>query len=200
MESPRRDSVAAAVHDAVVSARPGTFFRRGDFDGSDRAVETALSRLASKDELIRVRRGLYWRGKHTRFGMTRPSPLDVALAVAGPGAGPAGIAAAHWLGLTTQVPSVVEVATPGKVPEPMPGVRFRSRPYERRLRELRPAEVAVLEVLRDPGAVEAEWPVVREKVAELVAKGSVRKDTLTQETCDERHRAARALWADLVTT
>ena len=57
-------------------------------------------------------------------------------------------AAACQLGLTTQVPATVEVAAPGKVPEPVPGVRFTARPFIRRERELSPTEVAVLEVLR----------------------------------------------------
>lgn len=108
--------------------------------------------LAAEGELVRVRRGLYWRGKKTRFGMTHPSVLEAAVAVGGPGSGPSGIAAGHLLGLTTQVPSTVDVAVPGKTPEPMPGVRFRSRPYSRRERRLTPVEVAVLEVLRGPDA------------------------------------------------
>ena len=36
------------------------------------------------------------------------------------------------LGLTSQVPAVVEVAVPGKTPDPYPGIRFRSRPYRLR--------------------------------------------------------------------
>lgn len=123
-------STATEVRRRAVAAPPGSFLRRKDFDGSDRAVESALRRRVLDGELIRVRRGIYYRGKPTRFGMTRPSILEAALAAAGLGAGPAGVAAAHLLGLTTQVPGVIEVAVPGKVPEPMPGVRFRLRPFE----------------------------------------------------------------------
>ena len=68
--------------------------------------------------------------------MTRPSAYQAALHIGGLGSGPASNAAAHALGLTTQVPSVVEVAVPGKTPDPFPGVRFRS--------------VGALEVLADP--------------------------------------------------
>lgn len=56
---------------------------RADFTDSDQAVESALSRLVANDELLRVRRGLYWNGQSTRFGMTRPTKRQVALRAAG---------------------------------------------------------------------------------------------------------------------
>ncbi|MCC6831906.1 MAG: hypothetical protein IT200_11225 [Thermoleophilia bacterium] len=179
----------------VERARPGTFFLRRDFEGSDRAVESALSRLAAEGRLVRVRRGLYWRGKKTRFGMTHPSVLQAAIAVGGPGSGPSGAAAAHLLGLTTQVPSTVDVAVPGKTPEPMRGVRFRSRPYSRRERRLTPIEVAVLEVLRDPGASEAPPSQVAARIQELIADRAVRADVLDAVVAAEPRVTARKAWA-----
>lgn len=75
-------------------------------------------------------------------------------------------AAACQLGLTTQVPATVEVAAPGKVPEPVPGVRFTARPFIRRERELSPTEVAVLEVLREPLLAEASLEEVGRRIPE----------------------------------
>ena len=190
-------STAAAVRRRALAARPGTFLRRKDFEGSDRAVESELSRLTLAKELIRVRRGVYYRGKSTRFGMTRPSVLEAAIAVAGPGSGPAGVSAAHLLGLTTQVPGVVEIAVPGKVPDPMPGVRFRLRPFERRELRLDPIEVAVIEVLRDPAAIESTTAELRRRVSDLIARGAVRVDILADEIADERHTGARQRWQEL---
>jgi hypothetical protein len=195
MRTVTETSVAGAARRRVERAKPGTFFRRRDFEGSDRAVESALSRLAAEGELVRVRKGLYWRGKKTRFGMTRPTPLEVALAVAGPGSGPAGVAAAHHLGLTTQVPSVVEVAVPGKTPDPIRGIRFRSRPFSRRERRLTPTEIAVLEVLRDPRSAEAPWARVAERIRELAADGTVRVSVLGAEAVEEPRVQARERWA-----
>jgi len=192
------NSTAGAVRHAATHASPGTFLRRRDFAGTDRAVESALSRLAAEGELIRVRRGLYWRGSQTRFGMTRPSPLEVALAVAGPGAGPSGVAAAHALGLTSQVPGTVEVAVPGKVPQGLPGVRYRSRPYGRRERALRPLEVAVLEVLRDPDVTEMPWPTASARIDRLMDSGEVRREAVLAEAREESHRAARSRAVALV--
>lgn len=187
-------STAAVVRDQVFAAGPGSFLRRKDFSGSDRAVESELSRLVLDGKLVRVRRGIYYRGKPTRFGMTRPSLLEAAIAVAGPGSGPAGVAAAHLLGFTTQLPGTVEVATPGKVPEPMPGVRFRLRPFGRRERRLTPAEVAVIEVLRDPGAAEASDDDIRVRVRKLVETGMIRASLVADEITEEHHVGARARW------
>lgn len=195
MRTVTTESVAGATRHRVTKARPGTFFRRRDFDGSDRAVESALSRLVAEGELVRVRRGLYWRGKKTRFGMTHPSALETAVAVGGPGSGPSGVAAAQLLGLTTQVPATVEVTVPGKVPDPMRGVRFRSRPYSRRERRLTPVEVAVLEVLRDPHAAEVPWRRVEERIRELLADGTVRARVLDAEATSEPRVQARERWA-----
>jgi hypothetical protein len=191
------NTVAGAVRQSVVTAVPGTFLRRKDFAGSDRAVESALSRLTAADELVRVRRGLYWRGKTTRFGMTAPSLLEAAIAVAGPGSGPAGVAAAYLLGLTTQVPGTIEIAVAGKIPEPLLGVRFRSRSFTRREQRLSPTEVAVLEVLRDPASAEEPWSVVEQRIGELVASGKVRAGKLGAEVADEHHRGVRRRWTAL---
>lgn len=192
-----RDSVAGTARHRVSRAAPGSFLRRKDFPGGDRAVESALSRLAADGELVRVRKGLYYRGKRTRFGMTRPSTLEAALAVGGPGAGPSGVAAAQMLGLTTQVPATVEVAVPGPTPEPMRGVRFRSRPYSRRERRLTPIEVAVLEVLRDPQAAEATWPQIARRIRELADQGVIRATVLAAAAADEPRVAPRARWAEV---
>ena len=189
-----RASFATGVREQVATAVPGTFFSRGDFDGTEPAVDTALSRLAAGQELVRVRKGLYWKGRPTRFGMTRPSPYQVALCIGGVGSGPASVAAAHALGLTTQVPAVVEVAVPGKTPDPYPGIRFRSRPYERRERELRPLEVAVLEVLREPFVVEVSPKQVEARIRELIATGVVRSVRLVEEANDEPAPSYAPAW------
>jgi hypothetical protein len=184
-------TISGVIQRRVDSAKPGTFFRRADFAGSGAAIDTALSRMAKSDVLFRVRKGLYWKGKSTRFGMTRPTTLEAAIAIGGAGSGPSGIAAANVLGLTTQVPGTVEIAVPGKVPDPFPGVRFRSRPDQRREHKMKPLEIAVLELLRDPSAAEVSWEQVKERVNELVAKGMVRPELVATEARSEPHVAAR---------
>lgn len=191
-------TTAGMMRDRVITGPSEIFLRRKDFKGTDRAVESALSRLTKAGELIRVRRGLYFRGKITRFGMTRPSVLTTAIEVAGLGSGPSGISAAHMLGLTTQVPSTEEVAVPGNIPELLRGVRFRSRSYSRRELKLRPIEIAVLELLRDPYAAEASWPDVVQHIVKLIRSNKVRSKFLTDEVTAEKHPDARHRWVTIM--
>ena len=92
--------------------------------------------------------------------MAAPYPYDVALYIAGPGSGQAGSSASSMLGLTTQVPSVLEIAVPrnGRLPVAPPGVVFTKRDLWRRRLDLNPLEVVVIEVASDwPQNVEDEW-------------------------------------------
>lgn len=175
-----------------------TFISVDEFSGSRRAVECALSRIAANGDVVRVRKGLYWKGPITRFGVVPPRPADVALEVAGLGAGLAELSAAHLLGMTTQVPSVAVVAVPGRAPAPVAGTRFVSRSIERRIAGLRPVEVAVLELLRSgPGTVEKPWSDLASIVAHLAAAGELRLDTLESTAALEHHVATRERWAHL---
>lgn len=191
-------TTAGMMRDQVTTGPSEIFLRRKDFKGTDRAVESALSRLTHAGELVRVRRGLYFRGKTTRFGMTRPSLLTTAIEVAGLGSGPAGISAAHMLGLTTQVPSTAEVAVPGHIPESLRGVQFRSRSYSRRELKLRPIEIAVLELLRDPYAADVSWLDVQQRIDKLITSKQVRRNFITEGVTAEKHPNARNRWASIM--
>jgi len=75
--------------------------------GNRAAIDKALSRLASRGQLIRAVRGVYLRPVESRFGLRPPSVERVVEAVAsqrGEIIASNGAAAANALGLTTQVP------------------------------------------------------------------------------------------------
>jgi hypothetical protein len=75
--------------------------------GSRAAVDQALSRLARREQLLRVGRGLYVRPIQTRFGVRTPEVSTVLSALqneTGEVIAPGGAATANQLGLTTQVP------------------------------------------------------------------------------------------------
>jgi hypothetical protein len=195
------ESIAASVRKVLSSLSDRAFVHARRVPGPTGAVEAELSRLARRGEIRRVRKGLYWKGPKTRLGIAAPAPQDVALEVAGPGAGPSGIEAARWLGLTTQVAGRPEIAVPGRVPAPVAGVRFCSRSPRRREFGLTPIEVAVIEVLRDwPVSVEASWDELRDKVVQLVAAGEIRPDRIAGQVAEEHHLALRERWAELVPT
>jgi hypothetical protein len=186
-------TVASEVRKRVLASREH-FWRPEDFDGSPGAVTQALSRMARSGEVRRVRRGLYWRGAPTRLGMAPPPPSRLANAVVGEtGSGPAGWSAALALGLSTQVPHRETVAVPGRSPRSPGSVHYVSRAAstKRRDERLRPAEVALLEVLRDwAGLVEVPAADAVERIERLADSGTVRLDrvALASETEPPRVR------------
>jgi hypothetical protein len=102
------------------------------------------------------------------------------------------------LGLTTQVPSTIEVAVPGWLPTPPDGVHFTLRHPSRREFRLRPAEVALLEVLRDwPLTVESSWGDLVERARTLIDDGVIRPSAVTKEVETAHRRAARDGWQRL---
>ena len=191
--------MTSAIGGAVEALPERSFVRRSDFDAPRGPVDTALSRLCAAGALVRVRKGLYWKGSPTRFGMSRPAIDDIAFEVGGPGSGPAGIASARWLGLTTQVPATFVAAVPMRAPKGWESVRFSQRPFGRRLRDLRPTEVALIEVLRaGPAVVERPWVSLSATVAALVDSGALRPEVLDEQIRDEPHRDTRSRWRELV--
>ena len=196
------DAVAPEVRRYIARKPRGSFIHARDLVDRFRSrggVDVALSRLASSDpSLTRVRHGLYWKSPVSRFGKAKPRPFDVALAVARAereGVGPAGWTALHALGLTTQVPSVDEVAVLGSAPRSVPGTVYRSRSNPARA-SLRFHEIAALEALRlAPAHDSAEWRRLAEKLRELSEDGSVRwkrlRDAASKESPPVRDAVAR---------
>src|SRR5690242_18884051 len=94
--------------------------------------------------------------------MSPPAPARLAEEIiSGPGIGPAGLSASLELGLATQVPRYDLITVSGCVPRNPGTARLVSRAASAMSRSLRlrPAEVALLEVLRDwPGLVELSDP------------------------------------------
>ena len=196
-------STAALVRERIDALPDRSFVRVRDLDEgrdlSTRAVEVAMSRLAHAGVVNSIRKGLYWKGPRTSAGMLPPTPAEVGLVIGGPGSGPSDLAAVRFLGLTTQVPVNMDMAVPGRAPAGVPGITFHSRSYSRAMRGLRPAEVAVLEVLRMwPSGVEDDWEALRNRVTDLVTQGIVRTEHMSAAVAEERTPGARTLWHELV--
>ena len=175
-----------------------SFLSVSAFGAPSGAVDAAFSRLAHEGQLIRVRKGLYWKGPVTRLGMVPPAPEEVAIKVGGKGSGPAGVAAVHRLGLTSQVPGHPIIAVPGKTPSDVPGVRFSERSWSRRELDLSEDEVAVIEVLRDwPRAVEGTWADLLQTVSRLNECSLIRPEAIAKYVERERHVGLRQRWAEV---
>ena len=193
------DSVAATVTRKVKRQPSGSFIRVRDLEvriGATRhAIEVVMSRLAAVDVVQSFGRGVYWKGDVGRGGMQAPSAAALGIEIGGVGSGPCDVSAARFLGLTSQVPVAEHIAVPGRAPAPLSGVVFHSRPYSRAKHALRPAEVAVLEVLRIwPSGVEENWRTFCSRISQLIERGVVRLEVVSAALNDERTPDARRHW------
>jgi hypothetical protein len=122
-----------------------------DTAGSTSAVNNELRRLVAKGELTRVRRGVYWRGRKSRFELLAAPAADALRKSLGDdeAVGATGWHASNLLGLSTQVSPVEAFAVSRRVPEGMTKVKVSSRAarHGRRDARLNGMEVTILEAL-----------------------------------------------------
>lgn len=177
-------------------APAGTLFETSEFASlGPVAAETALSRMQDRGDILRVRRGLYWKPPRSRFGTGSPSRLAVALKLCDErGVGPTGWNAASALGITTQVPAMLELVVVGPPPTGIEGVRFGSRSNLRRI-GLGYLEVALLEVLRDGWVAFCDTDTLRQRVDTLVTEKRIRWPRLVKATEREPARVVARLGA-----
>lgn len=183
---------------AVIRDTPERSFVHVDrLPGSSTAARKAASRAVKDGLLLPVRRGLYYRGRRTRYGVTAPRADEVARAVLGTrGIGPAGYSAARTWGVTTQIPPVWHVATLRTV-DPIEGVAQHERRNLARA-DLNEKEIALLELLRSPEVyVEAGWGALVDKVRAALRAGEVSADRLREAVPGEYNRAVRDNFARL---
>ena len=148
---PRTAGVAAGVRTRI--ERGGErLWRVADFpELSPLAVSQTLRRLEPAGVVSRVRNGLYYRGRQTVVGPSRPSAGAIAARVLRSPLHPAGLTAANLLGLTTQNPARPEYVTVRRDrPSVIRGAIVHVRRPQSRLR-LSMEENAFLEILRERG-------------------------------------------------
>lgn len=150
----RPASVAQLVRERIDSLSEGVW-RFEDFDDLPLVpAAQALSRMVRAGDLERLGRGTYYRPRRTALGKSRPHPEQLdRIAQRNATLFPAGLAAAHHLGFTTQSPARREVSTTGaSIPRALIGpdtILHTNRPMA--WMGLGTDEGALLEFLRDGG-------------------------------------------------
>ncbi len=180
-------SPSSALAD-LVRDKPGHVVKARDFrDLPSSTTAHALSRMASRGDLIRLRPGHYYVPRTSRFGPVPPDRLNVALSALGEVRyTPGGVAAANALGFTTQIPMgrTDIVSTRGRRirRRGLEGVRILERSPERG--RLTNDENCFLELLRDI-----------EHLSDLSAKGTcARAVDLVRGDVVSLKRMLRAAW------
>ena len=185
----QKGSVAQQVRGRVL--RSGErLWRIEDFEGSPSAVNNELRRLIARGELMRVRRGVYWRGKKSRFGMIGASQGQAVQKVLGAqeAIGATGWNATNLLGLSTQVSPVEALAVTHRRPEGLHNVKISSRAARsgRREAKLNGMEVTFLEALQGwDRYVEADGATALERFGELLDREDVRVERLVRASRTE---------------
>jgi hypothetical protein len=184
---------------ALAEVPAGRFVRVDDLPGSRAAASCAISRAHRAGDLIPIRKGLYFKGTKSRYGMNRPTTEQIALEVLGPvGAGPAGVSAARAFGLTTQIPAESTFSVAGPVPT-VYGVKVSKRNNMRR-RDLKWTEVALLELLRGDWeqTVDDGWDALVAAADQAVRDGRVHLQNVGHAVDGERSPTARKHFSHLV--
>lgn len=161
-----------------------------DFDGSPAAVNSELRRLVARGELTRIRRGVYWRGKKGRFGMTHASQATALRKTVGDheAVGATGWHATNLLGLSTQVSPVEMLAVTHRRPRGFDGVKVVTRTARtgRRDARLNDLEVTYLEALEGwDRYVEVKSSTALRRFVQLLDDDEIRMDRLVRASHTE---------------
>lgn len=200
MRKPSENSVATKVRKRIERGGDDRLWTYSDFRGlPPLAVAAALSRSTRgpKPLIRRVRKGVYYFPKNTRFGETRPDTARVAahlLNRRGIAWAPTGTTAYNGLGLTTQVsPKITfRVNRPVRSVDWGEGTKIRLRPSYA-VEGLESSELTALDALKDLRRIPDSTPAdtVR-RVSDLVVSGRLSFNRLARLAEHDSPRA-RAL-------
>lgn len=192
-----KGSVASSVREEV-NASTDQYWSVEDFNLDSHAVASELSRLRRSGELESVRRGLYWRGRRTRFGQVGAPAVEAVrkLVSEDEALGAAGWYATNLLRLSTQVSPVPTVAVTCRVPTGLKDVRVvdRSNRTGRRAAQLNETEVTYLEALEAwEDNVEVSNEEAFGRFVELLKLKDMREDKLVEASGTESSRVRERL-------
>lgn len=198
----RRDSTAETVRARVLRSQ-NRFWAVEEFEGSPDAVNAELRRLVRQGELEHLRRGVYWRGAKSRFGMALPRTGSALRRVLGD---KEAVGAAEWyatnlLGLSTQVSPTEVLAVSRRPPKGFDQVRLVNRAMRtgRRDYKLNDLEVTILEALEGwDRYVEASPGEALARFVELIRSDEVRVERLVHASKTESAAVRERLRAVLI--
>jgi len=172
------ESTAKSLRSRILASKDRVW-RTQDFEGSRDAVQAELRRLVRAGELERIRRGVYWRGHKTRFGMAVVDEGKALRKLLGrhAGVGAAGWYATNLLGLSTQVPPTEILAVTGRPPSGFSHLKLidRSQRIGRKEARLNDLEITFLEALEGwDKYVEKRPTMATKRFLELLENGNVR--------------------------
>lgn len=195
------NSVAGKVRTRIRRGGPGALWTYSYFrELPPLAVAAALSRLAKEGTIRRIRKGVYYSPRKTRFGELAPEATSVAGAVL---KGKrmdwkaSGLPAYNGLGLTTQVSPAVTLDVPKRIYSLRTGTGAEVHLKTRATVSGVSAEERVsLDALRDLRRIPNTTPAeVLSKVTDLFRTGRLSFDRVARHSLDEPPRVRAILGA-----
>jgi hypothetical protein len=114
-------SIASTVQRQVAALGDGQVLTIMVEGQTDAAYFRALSRMVKAGKLVRLGKGKYYKPKESRFGLLRPSEMEIVKSFTLRGGKTVGYLTGNTLynqwGLTTQVPSKLTIARRSRLPE-----------------------------------------------------------------------------------
>ena len=201
MRTRSENSVAGIVRKDIEKGGPGELWTYSDFKSlPPMAVAAALSRLAREGAIRRIRKGVYYSPRKTRFGELSPDSTSVAAALLkdkGIDWKPSGLPAYNGLGLTTQVSPTLTLDVPEKIYSLRTGsdAKLRLR-VGVSVNGLSDGERAVLDALRDLRRIPDSSPAeAATKVKDLFASKRFSFNRLARRSLNEPPRVRALLGA-----
>jgi hypothetical protein len=200
MRTRSENSVAGMVRKGIEEAGPGELWTYADFKTlPPMAVAAALSRMTAEGAIRRIRKGVYYSPRKTRFGEISPDPTSIAATLLrnkGIKWKPSGLPAYNGLGLTTQVSPVLTLDMTEKIYSLRTGsnAKLRLRPGVS-VSGLSDNERAVLDALRDLRRIPASPAEVVRKIRDMFAAKRFSFSRLARRALNEPPRVRALLGA-----
>jgi Family of unknown function (DUF6088) len=201
MRTRSENSVAGVVRKGIEKGGPGELWTYADFKTLPlMAVAAALSRLAREGTIRRIRKGVYYSPRKTRFGELSPNPTSVVAVLLkdkGIDWKPSGLPAYNGLGLTTQVSPTLTLDVPKKIYSLRTGsdMKLRLR-LGVSVSGLSDNERAVLDALRDLRRIPDSSPAeAASKIKDLFAAKRFSFNRLARRSLNEPPRVRALLGA-----
>jgi len=173
-------SIAANVKEKVNNLEPGTIIKYSDLKNistNSIALSKAIAKLIKENKLTRIKKGLFYVPKKTKFGYIPPSINEILkkeLVKNGKTIGYiTGVGLYNKLGLTTQIPNIIEIGTnKRKQPKVINGKKIK---YIKAYAKIKNTNIELLQILdaiknikKIPDSdINESYEILKEKIKQL---------------------------------
>lgn len=175
--------IATQVREYIDSLEDGSIFKYNNLSGiSDNkmAIAKILSRLTKEEKINRIEKGVFYKVKKTRFGVLNPELEEIIKSEVKSNRKITGYISGAFsynkLGLTTQIPNVVEIVTEKRKPSKIiGGIKIKYIQGRVKLTKANIKYLQILDALKNikkipDSNVEKSYKILKEKIRDFEDK------------------------------